>query len=78
MNAIASLLQRAVAEIADAPKVAAIEEPFAFGSLVKLCTTGVDELDGRVAFEDGDWIHWAAVDGSFHATKREALREMTR
>lgn len=74
MNSIASLLARATAELADAAPLGA--NTFELGRAVVLTTTGVDELRGRVGFVDGDWVHWAAEEGSFHATKRDALREI--
>lgn len=79
MNAIAALLQRAVAELGETtavPTSKTSSEPFAQGSFVTLSTLGVDELAGRVGFTDDGWVYWAAVDGSFHATRRDALKEI--
>ncbi len=78
MNAIAALLERAKAQVAELPEAAADTlaapaiEAFPEGAWVELVFAN-DSTFGRVEFVDGDWVHWRDGFGHAHASPRVAL-----
>jgi len=78
-SAFRNLMERIAAEqaseLVDIPAAGDTgDEPWPPGAFVVLTLDGAVKLQGRVAFTDGGWVHWAAVDGSFHATQPDSIQ----
>lgn len=74
MSAIAALLERAKAEVAEQTATPSPVDPWPLGAFVE--RTILDPLQGRVAFVEDGWVYWAAEDGHVHASRPDVLRRI--